>query len=151
MGERLTAFCWFTFAILMLVFLQLDNSSNKEWFTAKEIFDDDLIRIGAHMRMGLGIPLTDPEKAAICDVAFRLPPPGGLPDAPRIAGQATPTSLISGPAGNSTEKYTGSGGGSTWLRQMHQVRGAVQSNKTVAGKGVGSATAAMLLDTVGTF
>lgn len=151
MGRDFTVFYWFVFAILMLIFLQLDNSSNKEWFTAKEIFDDDLIRIGAHMRMGLGIPLTDPEKAAICDVAFRLPPPGGLPDASRVVGEATPTSLTLASTESGTERYTGGGGSSVWLQQMHSNRAAVQKGKTVAGKGVGSATAAMLLDTVGTY
>ena len=53
------------------------------------------------------------EASRHCSSAFRLPPPGGMPDAPRISGYSTNENMGVG-------KMTGAGGGMLWLEMKDQ-------------------------------
>ena len=146
-----SAALWLLFAACVLFFMgRPEGARYTEGFSKEEVFDNDLIRIGAHMRLARNIPLTQGEKAALCDVGYRLPPPGGLPDASRIIGIQSTTGLDLGPLPGA-ESLTGGGGGSMWLNAVQRRQGAPTGNTVMRRSDVGRATAALLLDTSGTY
>jgi hypothetical protein len=142
---------WTLFVACILFFLgRAVRDRCIEGFNEGEVLNNDIIRIGAHMRLGMGIPLTQGEKAAMCDVAYRLPPPGGLPDASRLIGVQSATNLVLSPLPG-TERLTGGGGGSIWLNAIRRRKGVLHGQAAIAKSHIGRADAAMLLDTSGTY
>jgi hypothetical protein len=146
-----SAVLWLLFAACVLFFIgRAEGTHYIEGFSKEEVFDNDLIRIGAHMRLAMNTPLTQGEKAALCDVSYRLPPPGGLPDASRTIGLQAATSLGSDTV-TGTERLTGGGGGGLWLNAAQRRQGTTTGKTLMRRSDVGRATAALLLDTSGTY
>jgi len=107
----------FIFIVVVVLFYFVLIHNSREGFSQQAIFFNDLVKLGGYMRLGLGVPLTQGEKAALCDVAYRLPPPGGMPNAIKVAGDTSRTSLDFGLGVSSVfDKYI-DGGDSLWMKQ----------------------------------
>ena len=137
------------FVIAALLFYCIVIRSSREGFTREEAFFNDLIKLGGHMRLAFRIPLTQGEKAAICDVAARLPPPGGMPDAIRIKGADSPTSLSLGHGLTSEFDQYLPTENTLWMRQNKPNSGTIYENRNKNQPT--SEEAYMLLTTRGTF